>query len=621
MSTPAASHIEESVLRRRDTPRFIAAAIRLVWAAGRRDFLTVAAMDLVQGIGVFVVILQVEKILDGLIHANKGGGSWSGLTEGIAIFIAANIAIMIAEGITGNRRNMLSQRASMYVCGEILKVTCLAELDDFDNSRFHDRLQRAATSALTRPAELVASLVTMGQTGVMLVALWIGLITLQPWIALCVVFVVVPIWLGGTKGGAQQFEFVQTTTSTDRDRFYLFSLLTTRDPAKEIRAFNLADDLALRWQTSMEERFRLFCQTLRKRFRSSLISSIGSNVVLAAAAALLIGLNRWGVLSLAATATVAGVLIVFSQQLINLVALTNDFFESVPLVGDLDKFLSLEPILRKQKSGRGFHGRFKKIELDGVSFTYRGAERRALDHVSLTIREGEIVALVGENGSGKTTLAKLLAGLYSAQEGSIRIDGTGLSEFDANSWRDSVAVLFQDFIRYALSAEDNIRLGRVRSDCEAEVQVAARAAGADDFLARLPDGYQTILSPQFAHGQDLSLGQWQRVALARAFFRDAPLVILDEPSASLDARAERALFESVRELYKNRTVLLISHRFSTVRTADRIVVLGDGKIIEQGSHAELMAVDGLYSELFSIQASSFIDPDDEIATQDAISAS
>ncbi|HTA04585.1 MAG TPA: ABC transporter ATP-binding protein [Streptosporangiaceae bacterium] len=620
MSTPAAERIQGSVLRRRDTPRFIAAGMRLVWAAGRRGFLTVAVMDLVQGLGVFVVIIQIQKIISSLVNANKGG-SWSGLAEAIGIFIAANAAIMVAEGITGNRRNMLGQRASIYVCGQILKVACLAELDDFDDSRFHDRLQRAAASALTRPALLVASLVTMGQTAVMLLALWVGLIILQPWIALAVVFVVIPIWLGGTKSGAQQFDFVRRTTSTDRDRFYLFSLLTTREPAKEIRAFNLADYLSSRWQTSMEERLRLYTETLHRRFRSSLISSIGSNAILAVAAALLIGLNRWGVLSLAATATVAGVLFVFSQQLFAFVGSTNDFFESAPLVGDLDEFLSLEPMLRKQKSGQPFKAGFEKIELDGVSFTYQGSVRRALDQVSLTIPAGKVVALVGENGSGKTTLAKLLAGLYVPQEGSIRIDGSELSGFDSNSWRESVAVLFQDFIRYALSAEDNIRLGRVGTDSEAEVRAAARAAGADGFLGSLPDGYETILSPQFAHGQDLSLGQWQRVALARAFFRDAPLVILDEPSASLDARAERALFENVRELYENRTVLLISHRFSTVRTADYIAVLGNGKIVEQGSHAELMAMGGLYSELFSIQASAFLEPAAEDAPEDAFSAS
>jgi ATP-binding cassette subfamily B protein len=308
--------------------------------------------------------------------------------------------------------------------------------------------------------------------------------------------------------------------------------------------------------------------------------------------------------------TVGGMFVIFSQKLLISVAEANEFFESAPLVSEVEDFLRLEKTLIRPRPERKFVGTFDRIEVDEVGFTYHGADRAALDGVSLTVQAGEVVALVGENGSGKTTLAKLLAGLYFPQEGAIRIDGADLSEMDPASWRESVAVLFQDFIRYALPASDNIHLGAVTRDADLDlIREAARAADADGFLSALPEGYKTILSPQFGRGQDISLGQWQRVALARAFFRGAPLVILDEPSASLDARAERALFESVRELYRDRTVLLISHRFSTVRTADRIVVLSDGKIVEQGTHAELMAARGLYEELFTIQASGFIETD------------
>jgi ATP-binding cassette subfamily B protein len=497
-----------------------------------------------------------------------------------------------------------------------LKVACLAELDDFDDSNFHDRLQRAATSASSRPMRLVQSIISIGQSVFGLVSLWAALIVLQPWIGLCMVLVVIPVWIGGTRVGAQYFNFIIRITAGDRSRGYLFNLLIARDPAKEIRAFNLAQELATRWRVSMNERIGLLADTLRKQLRASLISTFGSNVVLAIAATLLLMLNNAGILSLAQTAAVAGALLLFSQRLLGAVAQTNEFFESAPLVYDLNDFLSLEPSLVRQRSGVAFSGGFDRIELDDVSFTYRDAERHALEHVSLTLQAGEVVALVGENGSGKTTLAKLIAGLYIPQEGSIRIDGTDLVEMDTNTWRDSVAVLFQDFIRYALPAIDNVHLGSIaREPIIDDIRAAARAAGADEFLSSLPDGYQTILSPQFGKGLDLSLGQWQRVALARAFFRNVPLVILDEPSASLDARAEQALFESVRDLYDNKTVLLISHRFSTVRTADRIIVLDGGKIVEQGSHAELMAVDGLYAELFSIQASAFIDDEIEDANE------
>ncbi|MEV6866841.1 ABC transporter ATP-binding protein [Streptosporangium subroseum] len=568
-------------------------------------------MDLIQAVGVFSLIIQAQQLLGGLIAA-ESGATGASVPLSVVLFITANVVIVAAEAVINNRRLLLTERTSIYVCGKVLEVASLATLDDFDDSRFHDRLQRAATSALSRPARMVESLITIGQAMFTLLAVALGLVTVQPWIGLFVALTVVPIWIGGMRGGEQYFEFVTTTTSSDRNRHYLFELLTTRQPAKEIRAFNLERHLSGTWRTLMDQRLGMLAIMLRKRFRSSLLASLGSGLVLAVAAGVLIALNQWGIMNLAETATTAGAMIVFSQKLTDAISSTNEFFEAAPLVGDLDSFLALRPELDKEQVGKPAPDAFDVIEIDDVSFTYQGVERTAIDHVSLTIRAGEVVALVGENGSGKTTLAKLLAGLYTPRAGRILVDGTDLTTIDPTTWREAVAVLFQDFIRYALPAKENIRIGSVsREPTDEAIREAAQAAGADTFLAALPAGYQTILSPEFGEGQDLSLGQWQRVALARAFFRSAPLVVLDEPSASLDARAERALFDSVRELYRNRTVLLISHRFSTVRTADRIIVLDDGKIIEQGTHTELMALQGLYAELFTIQASGYLEDETE----------
>jgi ATP-binding cassette subfamily B protein len=591
----------------RTTLRLVVASLRIVWASGSREFLIVMVLQLLQALGVFVVIIQLQQMFARLIGSNEGGSA-SGLAVNLTLFVSANALMGVAGAIVNNRRQLIGERVTVYICGEILKVACLAELDDFDDSDFHDRLQRAALSAARRPMQLVQSLISIGQNLFALASIWGALLVLQPWIAACMLLVVVPVWIGGTRVGEQYFTFIIRITSGDRSRSYLFNLLTARDPAKEIRAFNLAHHLARRWTDSTNERIGLLAVTLRKQLRASLVSTFGSNLVLAVAAGALIVLNRQGVLSLSETAAVAGALLLFSQRLLGAVAETNEFFESAPLVQDLNDFLSLEPSLVRHRAGTVIDGGFDRIALEDVSFSYRDAGRMAIENVSLSIKAGEVVALVGENGSGKTTLAKLIAGLYSPRSGAIRIDGVDLADIDLTSWRDSVAVLFQDFIRYAFPASDNIHLGSVARDpVMAEIRAAARAAGADDFLASLPDGYDTILSPQFGKGLDLSLGQWQRVALARAFFRSVPLVILDEPSASLDARSEKALFESVRDLYENKTVLLISHRFSTVRTADRIVVLDDGKIVEEGTHSELMELDGLYADLFSIQASAFVD--------------
>ncbi len=283
-------------------------------------------------------------------------------------------------------------------------------------------------------------------------------------------------------------------------------------------------------------------------------------------------------------------------------------FEAGVFLDDLESFLTLAgSTVTTRGDGGAARPLRRDVEVDGVSYRYPGSPEPVLHDVSVRVGRGEVIAIVGENGSGKTTLAKLMAGLYPPSAGTIRWDGVDTADVEPAELRRGVAVIFQDFVRYQLTALENIGLGDPdHVDDEDAARAAAEQARAAEFLDGLPHGYATVLSKEYEEGTDLSLGQWQRVALARALRRDAPLVILDEPSAALDPRAEQALFSDIRSTLHGRSAVLISHRFSTVRSADRIYVMREGSVAEAGSHDELMERDGLYAELFSLQAAGYV---------------
>ncbi|MFI0486732.1 ABC transporter ATP-binding protein [Actinomadura sp. 9N215] len=602
---------ERITLRR--APRLIVRGLSLAWSVGRLELILISLFQVLEGLGVFAILWLGRDLLNAIL--DRGHDQLSSLTVPVLLAVLAFFLYNSAEQLAINRRQVLGEVVALRVMERVLRVTSSVGLAAFDTEGFHDRLQRVSTGMVgrpvqaSRPMQLVQGLAGVLEDLLMLVGMFAVLFVIQPLVGLVALLVVVPWWLGSIRSGEQNFDFVRRTASVERERGYLFELLTRREPAKEVRAFNLGEFLYQRWGRSSEKRLSELKLNLRRRMKSEVLSGLAISVMIVVALCSVLVFNEADLTSFADALTVAATLVLIAQSMTNAIGSAKQFFESVPLVDDLADFLEWGSVGGGGCSSEGVGvGSLVCLGVEGVSFSYPGSDRLVLTDVSLEIGAGEVVALVGENGSGKTTLAKLLCGLYGPGSGRVVWNGGDVAEMDSERYREGIAVLFQDFIRYLLPVRDNIAFGRYeRADDLAGVREAARQAGASDFLEALPDGYGTVLGPEFEGGRDLSVGQWQRVALARAFFRGASFVILDEPTASLDARAEFELFESIRSLCEGRTVLLISHRFSTVRTADRIFVLREGRLIESGGHAELMALGGHYAQLFTLQAASYQD--------------
>lgn len=542
-----------------------------------------------------------------------------GVTAGGAGSVVVPILVLAVVTALNAGTASISSSLSRYV-GEgvartmwqsLLDVSTGVPLRQFEDPSFFDRLDRVRANALTRPFQVTNGVLTAIGAVVSATGLALTLIAFSPLLLPLLLIGGVPLLVTSRKESRLEFEFNVAQTQPTRQRTYLSILLTGRDEAKEVRAYGLARNLRGRFDTVYARYMDDLLAHLRRRSTLNFIGQFAAALVLGITLFVMVWLVSLGTLSIAAAGAALVAVRMIASQVQALSGGVASIFESGLFIDDLEEFLELAP--DEPEPAPVPATRFAEIAVDRVTFTYPGRETPALSDVSIRISDGEVVALVGENGSGKTTLAKILAGLYPADDGVVTRDGVPLGELPPGTTTASTAVIFQDFVRYAMDLRTNIALGRADAEPdEGRVADAAHASGVDDFVADLPQGYDTPLTRLFAGGHDLSGGQWQRIALARAFYRDAPLVILDEPSAALDPRAEFELFSSLRTTLAGRSALVISHRFSTVRNADRIYVLDAGHVVEQGSHAELVALDGVYAELFHLQASAYLprDPDE-----------
>jgi len=582
-------------------------ALDLVWTTSRQLTLTLAVLTVVAGILPAAIAYIGQLIVDAVVAAIDASDPD---TRGVLLLILLEAGVVVAvtacqRGISASQsllRALLGQRVNVMILEKALTL----QLTHFEDAEFYDKLTQARREASSRPLSLVNRTFGLAQNTISLTSYAILLFAFSPWAVLILILAGLPSFFAEAKFSGDRFRLFRWRSPDTRMQMYLETVIAREDGVKEVKLFQLGPRLLQRYRDIFHKLFKEDRKlTLRRDswgFALGLIST-----------AAFYGAYAWIVIATVNRQITLGAmtmyLMLFRQGQTAVAAILSaisGMYEDNLYISNLYEYLE-QPVLSRSGSAQKGPDPSRGLELEHVSFAYPGAEARALDDVSLQIRPGESLAVVGENGSGKTTLIKLLTRLYEPSAGRILLDGLDLKDWDIEALRQRIGVIFQDFGRYQFSVGENIGAGDVRHiDNPDRWAEAAKSGMAAPFIEELPGGYQTQLGRWFRDGRELSGGQWQKIALSRAFMRsDADILVLDEPTAAMDAASEAAIFEHFRQMSRKKMTILISHRFSTVRAADQIVVIHHGKIQERGSHDSLMAEDGQYAQLFRLQAKGY----------------
>ena len=601
------NNLREAWTKRLRALRDVPAIIAIVWESGPWVVSWSVLLRLFTALSPLALLSVARIILDSVVaYISKGGQLRPHFWWWVALEFAIAAVTTLLTRATDFADTLLADRYVKYISVRLMRQASSLDLATYEDPGFHDKLERARVQATDRLL-LIQQLGRLLQQIIATLALAAGIFVFMPWLLVLLLVCVVPAFLGESHFAFLGYSLAFRQTPVKREMDYLRYLAVSKESVKELKVFGLHNFLTERFSKLADRIFSENVGLARRRFLASSFLTLVSTVGYYGAYIYVVSETLRGRISVGTLQFLAGSIAAASLNLQSIFSAFSGIADQSLFLSDLLSFLGLQPTIRSQPNGLPCPRPMRwGIEFRNVSFAYPGTERLVLRNLNLTLHQGERIALIGENGEGKTTIVKLLTRLYDPTEGAIYLDGIDLREYGLDDYTSQIAVIFQDFMRYDMTARENIAIGRVsESHNLEEVVAAARKSKADDVVRKLEAGYEQMLGRRFDGGVDLSGGEWQKVALARAYLRDAQILILDEPTASLDAKSEQQVFQQFAELTQNKLSLLISHRFSTVRMADRIVVLENGRIAEEGHHDQLMARDGRYAQMFDMQASSY----------------
>jgi len=585
-------------------PAIVREAVTLAWRASRRDTVAAIGLNLVAGMMTTLGLLATAGVLRELFAAGPTPDRVRAALPALvtaAVAVAARGGLVIAAGWAQAR---MAPQINFAVEQRLFEATTAVELSAFDDAGFAEEMDRARDRGMLEAASLVDSTVNLTTGVVGVVATAAAVTVIEPLLLPCLVLAALPAAVTALKIARREYVSLLSRITRRRRQWMLGMLMANRHTAMEVRTYQMRGFLLAEYQRVMSVEMRAQLHLVRTQTGTRLVGSTLAGLATFGLYVALGALLLTGRVPLAAALTALIALQQARMSLNTAIHAANGLYEDALYYGDYRGFLDRAQQHLPAPGGRKITG-FDEIRLDDVSLRYPDTEGPAVDGVSLTLRRGQVIALVGENGSGKSSLAKLIAGLYHPSAGTITWDGVDVTDLDRASLASHVAVTSQDWWKFPFTAAQNVMIGRHdRAGDGPSIVDAASAATAHDMIEKLPFGYDTLLNREFKKGHELSGGEWQRLISARSFYRDAMLLVCDEPSSALDARAEHAIFQQLRA-HPARTVVLITHRLANVRHADHIYVLHEGRVVQHGNHDELMAAGGLYRELFELQASGY----------------